>query len=616
MSGRDESHQRWTSTDAALLEPFLTPRRLRRIEEILDERTRTLTVVLEDVHDPHNAAAVLRSCDAFGVQDVHVVAGPVAGGSFRPSKRVSKGTARWLTLHWWPDPASCVRALRARGLRVAVSDLQGGMPLDDLDLTRPTALVFGNEHAGVSDAMRDLADVRFFVPMHGFVQSLNISVAAAICLHEAAPSATSRRPTARRCAPASSARASPTPTPCSTASAPDPVALPPAQRHTEPHSPNAQARVRVDRSAAPRPRRPRHPPSRQPRSHERIISPSHPKSAGLPGSRPSIRANLRRRLHRSGARRIASVPPPASPRLLASSPLTTPVEFRQPTRWGSLSDLGRRTTQPSRRPRHRSGLSRVRFATFRRTATRARCLRVHPAGDRAPWLRHREAHRAGGLAQLPRRVSATTNSSSVKNRTEGLHPAPGDLRSTRMCLAPTSLEFCGLSLRAREDASGCKDAAGRVPPSYPPVRREERTKGDDAPGPFPPPAGKRSTRLQTRHALAPLCAPATFSRATKILEAEAHPHTSCTLPHRESVLRPAGRTPGSEPLEEWLLLRPPLRCCGRLCSVAGSSTYPWVRARAGSVAATPSRRASLPSQRSHRLARLQTGPCGPSPTGP
>ena len=162
---------------------MLTDERVARMDEILARRSRNLTVVIEDLYDPHNIAAVLRTCDAFGIQDVHAVPGPQAQGRFRPSAKVAIGAARWLTVHAWDGPAECIANLKQRGYAIAVSDLEASVPIDDVDFGRKTALVFGNEHQGVTHAMRELADTRFHIPMRGFVQSLNISVAAALAIH-------------------------------------------------------------------------------------------------------------------------------------------------------------------------------------------------------------------------------------------------------------------------------------------------------------------------------------------------------------------------------------------------------------------------------------------------
>jgi len=188
----DTHQQRFKSLlDRGLADPrderlweILSEDRGARLLEVLSQRTRFVTVVLEAVHDGHNQAAVLRSADAFGLQDVTIVE---AGARFAPCSGVSQGAHKWLTLHREPDIASAVGHLRQRGYRVFASRLDtGAAPLSELPLDQPVALVFGNEHLGVSDEASELADGAFVVPMSGFVQSMNVSVAAAVAMFETA----------------------------------------------------------------------------------------------------------------------------------------------------------------------------------------------------------------------------------------------------------------------------------------------------------------------------------------------------------------------------------------------------------------------------------------------
>lgn len=166
----------------ALLEPLLLPRRIRRMRDVLATRSDHVAFVFERMVDPHNLSAVLRSLDAISFQDVHLIA---------PQERVvlsrgiTQGTERWLSVQAHEDTAGCCAALRGRGYRIYASHVvpDRGVPLQELDVSRPLALVFGNEHAGVSEEVLAQADERFHIPMHGFVESLNLSVAAAISAH-------------------------------------------------------------------------------------------------------------------------------------------------------------------------------------------------------------------------------------------------------------------------------------------------------------------------------------------------------------------------------------------------------------------------------------------------
>ncbi len=163
---------------------FLLPERKARIDQVVAQRTRTLTVVMEAFADPQNTSAVLRTAESFGVQEVHVVVGPQK--RFDRNKKISQNADKWLEVVRWKDTATCLAALKARGFRIYATHLgEGSATLAELSFAEPTALVFGNEHAGVSAEARRLADRVFAIPMRGFSQSFNVSVAAAICLARA-----------------------------------------------------------------------------------------------------------------------------------------------------------------------------------------------------------------------------------------------------------------------------------------------------------------------------------------------------------------------------------------------------------------------------------------------
>ncbi|MGD8317783.1 MAG: RNA methyltransferase [Myxococcales bacterium] len=161
------------------LSNVVTPRRLQRIDEVVAARTDELVVVLDGIADPHNSSAVLRSADAFGIQTIHVVVG---SHGFRASQAVSKGTHRWLDLVRYDDPEACGRRLKERGFAIYVAQMGASTTPEDLSRIPRLAVVFGNEHRGVSPAMRAHADGTFSIPMRGFVESLNVSVAAAITM--------------------------------------------------------------------------------------------------------------------------------------------------------------------------------------------------------------------------------------------------------------------------------------------------------------------------------------------------------------------------------------------------------------------------------------------------
>lgn len=164
------------------LEPLLTEERRARIDQVIAARTMAVTAVLDNLVDSHNVSAVLRSADAFGVQRVHVIQ---STEPFQATSRISLGADRWVDVIRHATSAACVRALRERGHRIYVASMEGAVPPEALAHEPRVAIVFGNEHSGVSQELRDLADGTYAIPMCGFVQSLNVSVAAAITLFAA-----------------------------------------------------------------------------------------------------------------------------------------------------------------------------------------------------------------------------------------------------------------------------------------------------------------------------------------------------------------------------------------------------------------------------------------------
>ena len=164
----------------AALGPLVTERRLERLRSVAAGRVRSVAPVLESIADPHNASAILRSADAFGIQEVHVVPGPAG---FHASRQISKGAHRWLDLRRHADSEACADALDAAGYAIYVASMEGTVTPAQLAERSKVAVVFGNEHRGPSAAMRARAEGTYAIPMRGFVESLNVSVAAAITLH-------------------------------------------------------------------------------------------------------------------------------------------------------------------------------------------------------------------------------------------------------------------------------------------------------------------------------------------------------------------------------------------------------------------------------------------------
>ncbi|MDX2110661.1 MAG: RNA methyltransferase [Verrucomicrobiota bacterium] len=172
---------------AKKIEGMLSPERVERIDTVLTQRTRHITVVLEDIFQPHNASACLRSCECFGVQDVHILE---SLAKFRPNEDIAVGAAQWLTLHKYfrhePEAQSRMLAtLKERGYRlVATSPSSDAPSLDELSLDQPLAIAFGTEQTGLSKELMAAADGLVRIPMHGFTQSFNVSVSVALCLYE------------------------------------------------------------------------------------------------------------------------------------------------------------------------------------------------------------------------------------------------------------------------------------------------------------------------------------------------------------------------------------------------------------------------------------------------
>ena len=163
----------------------MTPQRKEKLASVLDKRQPDITIVLENVFDPHNISAVMRTCDAIGVQEVYVLNTKIPRHKKWGAKS-SSSAANWLTVYQFEDAQECFSALRRKYSKILTTHLSSdAVNLYELDLTQPTALVFGNEHSGVSEEIRLLADGNFIIPQAGIIRSLNISVACAVTLYEA-----------------------------------------------------------------------------------------------------------------------------------------------------------------------------------------------------------------------------------------------------------------------------------------------------------------------------------------------------------------------------------------------------------------------------------------------
>jgi tRNA (guanosine-2'-O-)-methyltransferase len=169
------------------LSQFVSENRLKKFDEIINERTRHITVVLEDIYQAHNASAVLRSCDCFGIQDVHFIENR---NKYKISTDVDMGASSWLSIYRYSEKennntSSCINSLKQKGYRIiATTPHEKDCTLDQLPIDNKIALVFGTEIDGISEEVRNHADDFVRIPMYGFTESFNISVSAALSMYE------------------------------------------------------------------------------------------------------------------------------------------------------------------------------------------------------------------------------------------------------------------------------------------------------------------------------------------------------------------------------------------------------------------------------------------------
>lgn len=161
---------------------FLLDERAAVLERVLENRTRWATVCMENTFHPQNASALVRSCEAFGVQDIHTIE---ETGAFRPNVNIVRGTDKWVDIRRHRSTAEALAALKASGYRIVATTPHRGdaTPLDFDVAAGPFALVFGTEHAGISETVVEAADDFLRIPMAGFIDSLNVSASAAVILY-------------------------------------------------------------------------------------------------------------------------------------------------------------------------------------------------------------------------------------------------------------------------------------------------------------------------------------------------------------------------------------------------------------------------------------------------
>ena len=168
----------------AYLESFLTEERRNRFREVLKFRTKFLTIVAEDVFQLHNASAIVRSADVFGLQEVHLIEGRFGK---RVDKNIAMGAQQWVDVKSYKNASECLDTLKSKGYKlIATIPAGNAIPLNEFTITEKTALFFGTEKEGLSPEIVQNADDFLQIPMVGFSESLNVSVSAAIILHKLA----------------------------------------------------------------------------------------------------------------------------------------------------------------------------------------------------------------------------------------------------------------------------------------------------------------------------------------------------------------------------------------------------------------------------------------------
>lgn len=164
---------------------FLSENKQDLFHRIIEHRTRYATVVLEDLYQPHNASAVMRSCDCFGIQDVHIIE---KRNKWSTSPDVERGSSQWININRYNqrdknNSIECIQTLKAKGYKIVATTPHTEMTINTMPIDEPVALIFGTEQSGVSADVLENSDYHIKIPMYGFTESFNISVAAAICMH-------------------------------------------------------------------------------------------------------------------------------------------------------------------------------------------------------------------------------------------------------------------------------------------------------------------------------------------------------------------------------------------------------------------------------------------------
>lgn len=161
--------------------PLLTEERQKKIERVASERCFDISVVLESIYDRGNISAVMRTAEGLGFSNFHIIE---TFEKFKNANRVTQGADKWVEAKKWKSTKEFISYAKENKIRICVTSLEAAKPIHEIDFSTPLALVLGNEKDGVSKEMLEAADERVIIPMPGFVQSFNISVAGALCLYQ------------------------------------------------------------------------------------------------------------------------------------------------------------------------------------------------------------------------------------------------------------------------------------------------------------------------------------------------------------------------------------------------------------------------------------------------
>lgn len=163
------------------LENMLTPQRIDLFKRVLSKRTNHFTVVAQDIYQLHNASAVLRNCEVFGIQNMHIIEEKLGKTIDR---EIAMGAQKWVDVNRYSSVKACLKNVRQQGYQIVATSPHKGIALQEFDISTPAAICFGSERDGLSEEILDTADEFLHIPMVGFTESLNLSVSAAIVLQE------------------------------------------------------------------------------------------------------------------------------------------------------------------------------------------------------------------------------------------------------------------------------------------------------------------------------------------------------------------------------------------------------------------------------------------------